>query len=136
MSVLGEWNGSRAVTLGMAVLLAGVLGCAGGTGKYSGTWSRELYSEGSVEMTVGSDGAVKVTLPQGDRWGGRTIEGKVTFKGDTLVWGADNGSFSCNSAAASYVLHAAEGKLGVAGVGVDGCGARHAALEGEWSKKG
>jgi hypothetical protein len=135
MPVPVEKKANRVATVGMALALVGLAGCAGGGGKYSGTWSRDLFSEGTVEMSIGSDGTVKVTLPAGMRWDGKSIEGKVAFKGDTLVWGADNGTFSCDSAAASYVLQTADGKLGVAGVGVDPCGARHAALEGEWSKK-
>ena len=136
MSAQGNRVGTLAVWLAVAGGVAGVVGCAGAGGKYAGIWSRELYGEGTVVMSFGNNGMVQVTLPQGDRWGGRTIEGKVTFKGDTLVWGDDSGTFTCKAPGAAYVLTMSEGKLGVDGVGADPCGARHAALNGEWSKKG
>lgn len=123
----------RAVAL---AVVAGLVGCGGGGGKYAGNWSRDLFGEGTVDLAIGADGSVKVTLPEGPRWDGKTIEGKVTFKGDTLVWGDDSGSFTCNASGAAYVLSLAEGTLGVDGVGVDPCGARHAALTGDWAKKG
>ncbi len=136
MSVQSSRLVSLVVRLGAAGTLAWAVACAGGGGKYAGNWARELYGEGTVEMSIGSDGSVQVTLPQGDRWGGRTIQGKVSFKGDTLVWGEDTGTFTCKAPGAAYVLTLADGKLGVDGVGADPCGARHAALNGEWSKKG
>ncbi len=136
MSVRVRPIANLAVRFGVVGAVAGVFACGGGGGKYAGHWSRELYGEGAVEMSIGADGSVEVTLPQGDRWGGRTIAGKVSFKGDTLVWGEDSGTFTCKAPGAAYVLTMAEGKLDVDGVGADPCGARHAALTGTWSKKG
>lgn len=122
-----------AVASSLAVLvLVAVTGCAGGS-KYAGSYKRDLYGEGEVQMKLAGDGTVNLTLPA-PRWADNpNITSKATFKGDTLVFPADS-AMKCAAAEARYVFSQSEGGLQVSGVGMDGCGARHAALEGAWKK--
>ena len=129
-----RWTaGVRPAGVIVALALVGSL-TACGNNKYAGSYSRELSNEGQVEMTLGSNGAITVKLPEA-RWGGRTIESRTQLKGDTLVFGEDTGTFTCNKPGAAYVLTMESDKLVMDAVGMDACGARHAALNGTWSKK-
>ena len=115
-----------------ALALVAVTAC-GGAGKYAGSYKRELYSEGDVLMKLGTDGTVELTLPA-PRWADSpNMTGKASFKGDTLVFPADT-AIKCASTEARYVFSASGEDVQVSGVGMDGCGARHAALEGAWKK--
>ena len=115
-----------------ALALVAVTAC-GGAGKYAGSYKRELYGEGDVLMKLGSDGTVELTLPA-PRWADNpNMTGKASFKGDTLVFPADT-AIKCAAAEAHYVFSASGDEVQVSGVGMDGCGARHAALEGAWKK--
>ncbi|MGE5230257.1 MAG: hypothetical protein ACM3NS_00850, partial [Deltaproteobacteria bacterium] len=96
-------------------------------------YKRDLYGEGEVQMKLASDGTVDLTLPA-PRWADNpNMTGKASFKGDTLVFPADS-SVKCAAAEARYVFSAAGDSVQVSGIGADGCGARHAALEGAWKK--
>ena len=115
-----------------ALALIAVTAC-GGAGKYAGSYKRELYSEGDVLMKLGTDGTVELTLPA-PRWADSpNMTGKASFKGDTLVFPADT-AIKCAAAEARYVFSVNGDEVQVSGVGMDGCGARHAALEGAWKK--
>jgi hypothetical protein len=115
-----------------ALALVAVTAC-GGAGKYAGSYKRELYGEGDVLMKLGTDGTVELTLPA-PRWADNpNMTGKASFKGDTLVFPADT-AIKCAAAEALYVFSASGDEMQVSGVGMDGCGARHAALEGAWKK--
>jgi hypothetical protein len=84
-------------------------------------------------MKLASDGTVDLTLPA-PRWADSpNMTGKAAFKGDTLVFPADS-AVKCAAAEARYVFSAAGDSVQVSGVGMDGCGARHVALEGAWKK--
>jgi len=125
----------RGATVASSLAVLGLLtACGGEAGKYAGDYKRDLYGEGQVQMKLASDGTVELTLPS-PRWAGSpTMKGKAMFKGDTLVFPADTAMAKCASQEARYVLNQSSGDLNVAGVGMDNCGARHAALEGAWKK--
>jgi len=127
--------GYRGVALASSLAslaLVAVTAC-GGASKYAGNYKRELYGEGDVVMKLGSDGTLELTLPA-PRWADSpNMTGKVAFKGDTLVFPADSAA-KCAASEARYVFSANGEELQVSGVGMDGCGARHAALEGAWKK--
>jgi hypothetical protein len=121
------------VASSVAVLALVAITACGGAGKYAGSYKRELYGEGDVLMKLGTDGTVELTLPA-PRWADSpNMTGKASFKGDTLVFPADT-AIKCASAEARYVFSASGEDTQVSGVGMDGCGARHAALEGAWKK--
>ncbi|HZE74098.1 MAG TPA: hypothetical protein VE091_02245, partial [Gemmatimonadales bacterium] len=87
-----------------------------------------------VQMKLASDGTVELTLPS-PRWADSpTMKGKATFKGDTLVFPPDTAGAKCASQEAVYIFSQTADELTVSGVGMDNCGARHAALEGAWKK--
>jgi hypothetical protein len=122
-----------AVAFSVAALALVAVTACGGAAKHAGNYKRELYSEGDVVMKVGSDGTVELTLPA-PRWADNpTMSAKASFKGDTLVFPADT-AMKCASQEARYVFGATGEEVQVSGVGMDGCGARHAALEGAWKK--
>jgi hypothetical protein len=115
-----------------ALALVAVTAC-GGAGKHAGSYKRELYGEGDVLMKLGSDGTVELTLPA-PRWADNpNMTGKASFKGDTLIFPADT-AIKCAATEARYVFSLNGDEVQVSGVGMDGCGARHAALEGGWKK--
>ena len=117
----------------LAVLLP-LAGCGGGGSKYAGTWKRDLYGEGEVQMNLASNGGVELTLPS-PRWAAQpTMKGLADFKGDTLIFKADTAGGGCQTAEARYVVGAAEGGLQISGVGMDPCGGRRSALVGTWKK--
>jgi hypothetical protein len=122
---------STVVVLASAVTL---LACGGAGSKYAGTWKRDLSGEGQVEMKLASDGKVELMLPS-PRWPDSVdMQGKATFKGDTLVFPADTAGASCQKEPAEYVLSRNNDQLEVAGVGMDGCGNRRAGMVGSWTK--
>lgn len=123
------------VASSLAVLgLLAVTACGGAGGKYAGNYKRDLYGEGEVQMKLASDGTVELTLPS-PRWADSpTMKGKATFKGDTLVFPPDTAGAKCASQEAVYIISQNADELTVSGVGMDNCGARHAALEGAWKK--
>ena len=127
----------RGATIAPSLALLGLLtvtACGGEGGKYAGTYKRDLYGEGEVQMKLAGDGTVELTLPS-PRWADSpNMKGKGTFRGDTLVFPADTAAAKCATAEARYVVASSDGGLSVSGVGLDGCGARRAALSGEWKK--
>ena len=56
---------ARSLALAVTVLSLGA--CGGEASKYSGTWSRDLYGEGEVHMSLASNGNVELMLPS-PRW--------------------------------------------------------------------
>jgi hypothetical protein len=123
----------RSVPLALAAGLV-LAACGGGGSKYSGTWSRDLYGEGEVKMSLAADGNVELMLPS-PRWPDSVdMKGKAAFVGDTLVFKADTAGSKCQTADARYVVSRTQDELQVAGVGMDTCGGRRAALVGTWKK--
>ena len=117
----------------LAVLLP-LTACSGEAGKYAGNWKRDLYGEGEVHMNLASNGGMELMLPS-PRWPDSVdMKGKADFKGDTLIFKADTASSKCQSADARYVISRTEDELHIAGLGMDNCGGRRAALVGTWKK--
>ena len=118
-----------------AAALLLLAGCAGGeASKYAGTWTRELYGEGEVKMNLASNGAVELMLPS-PRWPDSVdMKGRANFLGDTLLFKADTSGSACQTADARYLISRTEDELHIAGVGMDNCGGRRAALVGTWKK--
>jgi hypothetical protein len=126
-------TGMRRVGL-MLALAPLVAGCGGGGGKYAGTWKRDLYGEGEVHMKLASNGGVELMLPS-PRWPDSVdMKGRASFQGDTLVFKADTAARACQTEDARYVVSLSENQLRIAGLGVDNCGNRRAALVGTWQK--
>ncbi len=124
---------TRPVLLAAALLV--LAGCGGGeTSKYSGNWSRDLFGEGEVKMSLEKNGTVALMLPS-PRWPDSVdMKGKANFVGDTLLFRADTAGSACQTADARYVVSRTEDELHIAGVGMDTCGGRRAALVGTWKK--
>ncbi|HEY8259166.1 MAG TPA: hypothetical protein VIG08_16035 [Gemmatimonadales bacterium] len=117
----------------LAVLLP-LAGCGGEGGKYAGTWKRDLYGEGEVQMNLASNGGVELMLPS-PRWPDSVdMKGSAQFKGDTLIFPADTTGSPCQTADARYAVSRNNDELHVAGLGMDSCGGRRAALVGTWKK--
>jgi hypothetical protein len=125
----------RTGRLGLFLVLVPLFAaCSGEGGKYAGTWSRDLYGEGTVHMNLASNGGVELMLPS-PRWPDSVdIKSHARFLGDTLVFNADTAASACQTGDARYVVSREEDQLRIAGVGMDGCGSRHAALVGTWKK--
>jgi hypothetical protein len=128
----------RLLTIRSAPLLAlaaiSIAGCGGGASKYSGTWSRDLYGEGQVKMNLASNGNVELMLPS-PRWPDSVdMKGKAAFMGDTLLFKADTAGSACQTADARYIVSRNADELQIAGLGMDTCGGRRAALVGTWKK--
>jgi hypothetical protein len=127
----------RFVPAGSLPLIATALvlaGCGGEASKYSGNWSRDLYGEGEVKMNLASNGSVELMLPS-PRWPDSVdMKGKAAFVGDTLLFKADTAGSKCQTADARYVVSRTEDELHIAGLGMDTCGNRRAALVGTWKK--
>lgn len=123
----------RSPGLGAALLL--LAACAGGeASKYAGTWTRDLYGEGEVKMDLAADGGVKLMLPS-PRWPDSVdMKGHADFLGDTLLFKADTAGSPCQTSDARYLVSRTADELHIAGVGVDNCGGRRAALVGTWKK--
>jgi hypothetical protein len=123
---------ARSLALTAAVLSLG--GCGGEASKYSGKWSRDLYGEGEVKMNLASNGNLELMLPS-PRWPDSVdMKGRANFVGDTLLFKADTAGSACQTADARYVISRTEDELHIAGVGMDNCGGRRAALVGTWKK--
>ncbi len=130
---VGYRGATVASSLAMLGLLA-VTACGGPGGKYAGNYRRDLTGEGEVQMKLAGDGTVELTLPS-PRWADNpSMKGKGSFKGDTLVFPPDTAVAKCATQEARYVFVQEGGELAVAGVGLDNCGARRAALSGAWKK--
>ena len=122
------------VPLALAAAVLTLAGCGGEASKYSGNWSRDLYGEGEVKMDLASNGDVKLMLPS-PRWPDSVdMKGKAAFVGDTLLFKADTAGGACQTADARYVVSRTGDELHIAGLGVDSCGNRRAALVGTWKK--
>jgi len=117
------------------ILLASLLAsCGGEGGKYAGTWKRDLYGEGEVHMKLASNGGVELMLPS-PRWPDSVdMKGRGSFNGDTLVFKADTAGSACQTSDARYVVSRDQDELRIAGLGLDTCGGRRAALVGTWQK--
>jgi hypothetical protein len=126
------WNAR--IQLPLLVALSLLLACGGDGGKYAGTWKRDLYGEGEVHMKLASNGGVELMLPS-PRWPDSVdMKGRGRFKGDTLVFKADTAASSCQTDDARYVVSMDQDQLRIAGLGLDTCGGRRAALVGTWRK--
>jgi len=124
----------RSVPLALAAAVVTLAGCGGEGSKYSGNWSRDLYGEGEVKMDLASNGDLKLMLPS-PRWPDSVdMKGRAAFVGDTLLFKADTAGSACQTADARYVVSRTGDELHIAGVGMDTCGGRRAALVGTWKK--
>jgi hypothetical protein len=120
--------------LAAAVALLTVTACGGEAAKYSGDWKRDLYGEGEVQMKLASNGGVELMLPS-PRWPDSVdMKGRAAFSGDTLIFKADTAGTACQTADARYIVSRTENEMHIAGVGMDSCGGRRAALVGTWQK--
>jgi hypothetical protein len=118
----------------LAVLVPLLSACGGEAGKYAGTWKRDLYGEGEVQMKLASNGRVELMLPS-PRWPDSVdVKARADFLGDTLVFKADTAASACQTADARYVVSRTQDQLHIVGLGGDGCGGRRAALVGTWQK--
>ena len=120
--------------LALAVALLSFAACGGEASKYSGSWQRDLYGEGEVKMNLASNGGLELLLPS-PRWPDSVdMKGRAAFSGDTLTFKADTAGSACQTADARYVVSRTENELHIAGLGMDSCGGRRAALVGTWNK--
>ena len=118
----------------LTLLLGLLASCSGDGGKYAGTWKRDLYGEGEVHMKLASNGGVELMLPS-PRWPDSVdMKGRGQFNGDTLVFKADTAASACQTGDARYVVIREQDELRIAGLGMDTCGGRRAALVGTWQK--
>ena len=117
-------------------LLPVLFACSGEGSKYAGTWKRDLYGEGEVQMRLASNGSVELMLPS-PRWPDTVdVKARADFLGDTLVFKADTAMAACQTADARYVVSRTENQLHIVGLGGDSCGGRRAALVGTWVQSG
>ena len=117
-----------------AVVLLSLSACGGEASKYSGSWKRDLYGEGEVKMNLASNGGLELMMPS-PRWPDSVdMKGRANFAGDTMMFKADTAGSPCQTADARYVVSRTENELHIAGVGMDSCGGRRAALVGTWNK--
>jgi|GEM_PF-1651366 hypothetical protein len=125
--------GTRSLVI-LPLLLGLLASCGGDGGKYAGTWKRDLYGEGEVHMKLASNGGVELMLPS-PRWPDSVdMKGRGRFNGDTLVFKADTAGSACQTGDARYVVSRDQDQLRIAGLGMDTCGGRRAALVGTWQK--
>ena len=121
-------------SLALAAAVLSLAGCGGEGSKYAGKWSRDLYGEGEVHMNLASNGNVELMLPS-PRWPDSVdMKGRADFVGDTLLFKADTAGSPCQTTDARYMVSRTEDELHIAGVGMDNCGGRRAALVGTWKK--
>jgi hypothetical protein len=117
-----------------AVALLSLSACGGEASKYSGSWKRDLYGEGEVKMNLASNGGLELMMPS-PRWPDSVdMKGRASFAGDTMMFKADTSGSPCQTTDARYVVSRTENELHIAGVGMDSCGGRRAALVGTWTK--
>ena len=120
--------------LALAGTMLSLAACGGEAWKYSGNWSRDLYGEGEVRMNLASNGNLELMLPS-PRWPDSVdMKARASFVGDTLMFKADTASGACQTSDARYIVSRTEDELHIAGVGMDNCGGRRAALVGTWKK--
>ena len=120
--------------LAAAVTLLSFTACGGEASKYSGSWKRDLYGEGEVQMKLASNGGMELMLPS-PRWPDSVdMKGRAAFSGDSLIFKADTAGSACQTSDARYVVSRSDSELRIAGVGMDSCGGRRAALVGTWQK--
>ena len=120
--------------LAAAVTLLSFTACGGEASKYSGSWKRDRYGEGEVQMKLASNGGMELMLPS-PRWPDSVdMKGRAAFSGDTLIFKADTAGSACQTSDARYVVSRSDSELRIAGVGMDSCGGRRAALVGTWQK--
>ena len=120
--------------LAAAVTLLSLSACGGEASKYSGSWKRDLYGEGEVQMKLARNGGLELLLPS-PRWPDSVdMKGRAAFSADTMIFKADTAASACQTADARYVVSRTENELHIAGVGMDSCGGRRAALVGTWNK--
>lgn len=132
--MIGRTHGIPALRLLALLAAAPLAGCGGEASEYAGSWSRELYGEGEVKMNLAANGDVELMLPD-PRWPADVdMKGRAAFTGDTLVFRADTAAAPCQTADARYVVSRTDDELHIAGVGMDNCGGRRAALVGTWKK--
>lgn len=125
---------TRVPVVGPLAVVTLLAGCGGEASKYAGDWKRELYGEGDVQMKLASNGGLELLLPS-PRWPDSVdMKGQASFSGDTLIFKADTTGSACQTADARYVVNRTEDELHIAGVGMDPCGGRRAALVGTWTK--
>jgi len=126
-------TGKRYLGLKLA-LISFLSGCGGDAAEYAGTWKRDLYGEGEVRMKLASNGGIELMLPS-PRWPDTVdMKGRGRFKGDTLIFKADTAASACQTSDARYVVSLEQDQLRIAGLGMDNCGGRRAALVGTWQK--
>ena len=81
--------------LAAAVTLLSFTACGGEASKYSGSWKRDLYGEGEVQMKLASNGGMELMLPS-PRWPDSVdMKGRAAFSGDTLIFKADTAGSAC-----------------------------------------
>ena len=132
--MIGRIPGSPALRIMTLLAAFSLVACGGEGSEYAGSWTRELYGEGEVKMNLAGNGDVELMLPD-PRWPAEVdMKGRAAFTGDTLVFPADTASAPCQTADARYVVSRTEDELHIAGVGMDNCGGRRAALVGTWKK--
>lgn len=120
--------------LPLLVAILPLAACGGEASQYAGSWKRDLYGEGEVKMKLSSNGEMELMLPD-NRWPAEVdMKGRAAFRGDTLIFSADTAAYSCQTGEARYVVSKTEDELHVAGLGMDSCGGRRAALVGTWEK--
>ncbi len=120
--------------LPLLVAVLPLVACGGEASQYAGSWKRDLYGEGEVKMNLASNGEMELMLPD-TRWPEEVdMKGRAAFRGDTILFTADTTVIPCQTADARYVISRTEDELHVAGLGVDSCGGRRAALVGTWEK--
>ena len=125
---------TRASSIGLLAIVALLSACGGEGSKYAGDWTRELYGEGDLQMKLASNGGLELMLPS-PRWPDSVdMKSRASFSGDTLIFKADTAGVACQTADARYVVNRTEDELHIAGVGMDPCGGRRAALVGTWTK--
>ena len=121
-------------TLPALLAVASLAACGGEASKYAGTWSRDLYGEGEVKMKLAANGEMELMLPD-PRWPEDVdMKGRAAIAGDTLIFRADTAVSACQTSDARYMISRTEDELHIAGVGMDNCGGRRAALVGTWKK--
>jgi hypothetical protein len=120
--------------LPLLVAVLPLVACGGEASQYAGSWKRDLYGEGEVQMKLASNGDMELMLPD-NRWPEEVdMKGRAAVRGDTLIFSADTAAIPCQKEDARYVVSRTEDQLHVAGLGMDSCGGRRAALVGTWEK--